>query len=337
MNRRDFHARGLQALAGLAAGTALPVRAQAPATRPPGPGGYPDRPVKLIVPYPAGGIVDVVLRTVVDPLSAELAQRIVVENRVGADGRIGLNAAAQAAPDGYTLVAATPIVSVGEHLFPDMAGRSKSFTGVCGIAAPPSVWVVWSGLPARSLAELVALAKAKPEALNAANPGSGSSQHLAQELLFERTGMKVTNITYKGQPPALVDMAEGRVHFGLISQALALPLLQSGKLRALASNTARRTRSLPDVPTIAEAGQPEALVQSWYGVAAVRGTPAPIVQYLGDQLLATLAQPAVRAKLDAMDADFIGTGAQAFDQLIQAETQRWGTLIKARGIKASAT
>ena len=340
MKRREFHALGLQTLAGLgAAAAAWPGQAQSPAPvpRPPGPGGYPDRPIKLIVPYPAGGIVDVVMRTVTDPLSAELPQRIVVENRTGADGRIGINAAAQAAPDGYTLVAATPIVAVGEHLFPDMAGRSKSFTGLCGIAAPPSVWVVWSGLPVRNLAELIALAKAKPETLNAANPGSGSSLHLAQEMLFERTGMKVTNITYKGQPPALIDMAEGRVHFGLISQTLALPLLQSGKLRALASNTARRTRSLPEVPTVGEAGHPDALVQSWYGLATVRGTPAPIVQYLGDQLMATLAQPAVRAKLDAMDADYMGTGPQAFDQLIQAEVQRWGQLIRARGIKASAT
>jgi tripartite-type tricarboxylate transporter receptor subunit TctC len=314
------------------ASASSPVWAQ---QRPAGPGGFPDRLVKLIVPYPAGGIVDVVMRAVVDPLSAELPQRLIVENRVGADGRIGINAAAQAPADGYTLVAATPIVAVGEHLFPDMAGRAKSFAGVCGIAAPPSVWVAWSGLPVRSLKELVAMAAAKPDELNVANPGSGSSNHLAQELLFERTGIKVTNINYKGQPPSLIDMAEGRVHFGMIAQTLALPLIQNGKLRALAVNAGKRTRSLPDVPTIAEAGYPEALVHSWYGVAAPRGTPAPVLQYLSEQFLQTLGQPAVRGKLEAMDTELLATGAASFDALIDAESRRWGTLIKSRGIKAS--
>ena len=330
MDRRQFQAQTLAMMAGAAA----PAAAWAQ-QRPMGPGGFPDKLIKLIVPYPAGGIVDVVIRTLVDPLSAELAQRMLVENRAGADGRIGINAAAQAPADGYTLVAATPIVAVGEHLFADMAGRAKSLVGVCGIAAPPSVWVAWSGLPARNVKELVALAAAKPDALNVSNPGSGSSNHLAQELLFERTGMKVTNIIYKGQPPSLLDMAEGRVHFGLISQTLALPLIQTGKLRALAVNTAKRTRSLPDVPTIGEAGFPEALVQSWYGVAAPRATPAPIVHYLSEQFLQTLAQPAVRAKLDAMDTEILAQNSATFDTLIEAEVKRWGPLIKARGIKAA--
>ncbi|MFO1328316.1 MAG: tripartite tricarboxylate transporter substrate binding protein [Rubrivivax sp.] len=331
MKRRELHRLGLAALLG---GAAPALRAQA---RPAGPGGYPDRPIKLIVPYPAGGIVDAVMRTVTDPLSAELPQRIVVENRAGADGRIGINAAAQAAPDGYTLVAATPIVAVGEHLFPDMPGRSKSFAGLCAIAAPAAVYVAWSGLPARTLQDLIALAAAKPDTLNVANPGSGSSIHLAQELLFERTGMKVTNVTYKGQPPSLIDMAEGRVHFGLISQSLALPLVQQGRLRPLAVNAARRTRSLPEVPTVGEAGFPEALVQSWYGIAAPRGLAAPIQAYLSEQLLQTLAQPAVRSKLDGMDADFMGLGAAAFDALIESEARRWGELIRKRGIKAAST
>ena len=287
------------------------------------------------MPYPAGGIVDVVMRAATDPLSAELAQRIVVENRPGADGRIGLSAVAQAAPDGYTLVAATPIIAVGEHLFGDMAGRSRAFAGVCAIAAPASVYVAWSGLPVHSLKELIALVLAKPAAYNVPNPGSGSSIHLGQELLFERTGMKVTDINYKGQPPSLIDMAEGRVHFGLISQSLALPLIQSGKLRPLAVNASKRTRSLPEVPTIAESGFADALVQSWYGVAAPRATPAPVLAYLSEQFLATLAQPATRAKLDNLDADFMGLGGAAFDALIDAEHKRWGELIRKRGIKAS--
>ena len=331
INRRQFQTRSLALLGAAAA----PWATQA-AMRPPGPGGFPTQTIKVIVPYPAGGIVDVVTRAAVDPLSAELPHRMIVENRVGADGRIGLSAVAQAPADGYTLLAATPIVSVGEHLMADMAGRSKDFVGICVIAAPPSVFVVWSGLPPKDLKELVALANSKPGELNVPNPGSGSSIHLGQELLFERTGIKVTNINYKGQPQSLIDMAEGRVHFGLISQSLALPLIQTGKLRPLAVNASKRTRSLPDVPTIAEAGFPEALVQSWYGIAAPAKTPAPVRNYLVEQFMKTLALPETRAKLEAIDAEIMALDGVAFDALIASEYQRWGELIRKRGIKAAS-
>jgi tripartite-type tricarboxylate transporter receptor subunit TctC len=319
-------------LALAAATLGCPVQAQ---TRPAGPGGYPNRPIKLIVPYPAGGIVDAVMRAVADPLSAELPQRILIDNRTGADGRIGLAAAAQAAPDGYTLVSATPLVAVGEHLMPDMAGRSKDFAGICAIAAPPSVFVAWGGLRAQTLKDVVALAAAKPGELNVANPGSGSSIHLAQELLFERTGMQVTNVNYRGQPPSLPDLAEGRVHFALISQSLALPLIQAGKLRPLAVNAAKRTRSLPNVPTVAEVGLPEVLVQSWYGVAAPARTPAPIVAYLSDQFMQSMAQPDTRARLDGMDAELMAQPGPELDRLIDREFKRWGELIRKRNIKMS--
>jgi len=298
-----------------------------------GPGGFPSKPIKLVVPYPAGGIVDVVGRAVADPLSAELPQRIVVENRTGADGRIGLTAVAQAPADGYTLLVATPIISVGEHLMADMAGRSKDFSGLCAVAAPPSVFVIWSGLPARTLAEFIALARAKPGEYNVPNPGAGSSIHLGQELLFERTGIKVTNVNYRGQPPSLIDMAEGRVHFGLIAQNLALPLIQNGKLRPLAVNASKRTRSLPDVPTIGEAGHAAALVHTWHGIVAPAKTPAPVLAYLSEQFMQTMAQPATRARLEAMDAELMPLGPAAFDALIAAEHVRWGELIRKRGIK----
>ena len=328
MHRRQFHAHSL-AMIGAATGALPPAWAQ---PRPSGPGGFPSKPIKLIVPYPAGGIVDVVLRTVCEPLSADLPQRIVVENRTGADGRIGLTAVAQAPADGYTLLAATPIISVGEHLMPDMAGRSKDFAGVCAIAAPPSVFVVWAGLPVKTLKELVALAGAKPDQLNVPVPGAGSSIHLAQELLFERTGIRLTNVNYRGQPPALIDLAEGRLHFALISQALALPFIQSGKLRALATNAGKRSRSLPDVPTVAEASFADVLVQSWYGVAASAKTPAPVVAYLSEQVLRTLAQADTRSKFDAMDAEIMALASAPFDALIDAEFKRWGELIRKRGI-----
>ena len=324
MDRRQFHLHLL--LAGLVPGMARAGTA-------PSPDGYPDRPIRIVVPYPAGGVVDVVLRAVCDPLSNALPQRIVIENRPGADGRIGLDAVAKAPADGYTLLGVAPILAVGEHLMPEMKARSRDFVGVCGVAAPPTVFVVHDTVPARTLKEFVALAAARPGEFNAANPGTGSSIHLAQELLFERTGIRLTNVSYKGQPPALLDLGSGLLQFALISQSLVLPLIQSGKVRALAVNAAARTRSLPEVPTIAQAGYPDILVQSWYGIAAPAKTPTPVVEWLSQQFQRALAMPEVRARLAATDAEILALDAARFTELIAAETRRWGALIHKRGIR----
>lgn len=324
MDRRQFHLQLL--LAGLVPGIARAGIA-------PSPDGYPDRPIRIVVPYPAGGVVDVVLRAICDPLSNALPQRIVIENRPGADGRIGLDAVAKAPADGYTLLGVAPILAVGEHLMPEMKARSKDFVGVCGVAAPPTVFVVHDTVPARTLKEFVALAAARPGEFNAANPGTGSSIHLAQELFFERTGIRLTNVSYKGQPPALLDLGSGLLQFALISQNLVLPLIQSGKVRALAVNAAARTRSLPEVPTIAQAGYPDILVQSWYGIAAPAKTPAPVVEWLSQQFQRALAMPEVRARLAATDAEILALDAARFTELIAVETRRWGALIHKRGIR----
>lgn len=324
MDRRQFHLQLL--LAGLVPGMARAGTA-------PSPDGYPDRPIRIVVPYPAGGVVDVVLRAVCDPLSNALPQRIVIENRPGADGRIGLDAVAKAPADGYTLLGVAPILAVGEHLMPEMKARSKDFVGVFGVAAPPTVFVVHDTVPARTLKEFVALATARPGEFNAANPGTGSSIHLAQELFFERTGIRLTNVSYKGQPPALLDLGSGLLQFALISQNLVLPLIQSGKVRALAVNAAARTRSLPEVPTIAQAGYPDILVQSWYGIAAPAKTPAPVVEWLSQQFQRALAMPEVRARLAATDAEILALDAARFTELIAVETRRWGALIHKRGIR----
>lgn len=331
MHRRQFNARVLAAAATTAGLPLLSRPASAAVGH--GPGGYPDRPIKIVVPYPVGGIVDTLLRAVCDPLSSELPQRLVIESRPGADGRIGLDAVAKAAPDGYTLLGASPLLAVGEHLMPDMKGRVREFAGVCCIAAAPTVFVVHTSVAARTLKEFVALAHAKPDDLNVVNPGTGSSIHLAQELFFERTGVKLTNVNYKGQPPSLLDLASGQVQFALISQSLVLPLIQAGKLRALAVNAAARTRSLPEVPTVAEAGYSDALVQSWYGVAAPSKTPAPLVAWLSQQFQRSMARPDVRAKLAALDADMLALDAAGFDALIERERQRWGELIRRRKIQ----
>lgn len=329
MNRRTFNLHAL--LAGASAGLGL-LPTLASANAPSGPGGYPDRPLRLVVPYPAGGVVDVVLRAVCDPLSAELPQRIVVDNRPGADGRIGLDAVVRAPADGYTLLAATPLLTTSEHLFPDAKVHGKDFVGICGIAAAPTVFLVHSSLPVKTLKEFVALAASKPGQFNAANPGTGSSIHLAQELFFERSGLKLTNVNYKGQPPALLDLGSGLLQFALVSQNLALPLIKAGKVRALAVNAAARTRSLPDVPTVAEAGFGDALVQSWYGVAALAKTPPPVVDWLSQQFARAMATAEVRTRLAALDVEVLALDGPRFTELIVAETKRWGALIQSRGI-----
>ena len=168
--------------------------------------------------------------------------------------------------------------------------------------------------------------------LNVANPGSGSSIHLAQELFFEKAGINLTNVNYKGQPPSFIDLAEGRVQFGLISQNLALPMIKTGKIKPIAVNASARTRSLPNVPTVSEAGFPDILVRSWYGVAAPAATPKPVVQFLNDQFQRTMADPAVRAKLEGLDSEIMGLNNVQFDALIQSEFKRWGDLIRSRKI-----
>ena len=319
MDRRQFHLHLL--LAGLVPGMARAGTA-------PSPDGYPDRPIRIVVPYPAGGVVDVVLRAVCDPLSNALPQRIVIENRPGADGRIGLDAVAKAPADGYTLLGVAPILAVGEHLMPEMKARSKDFVGVCGVAAPPTVFVVHDTVPARTLKEFVALAAARPGEFNAANPGTGSSIHLAQELFFERTGIRLTNVSYKGQPPALLDLGSGLLQFALISQSLVLPLIQSGKVRALAVNAATRTRSLPEVPTIAQAGYPDLLVQSWYGIGAPAHLDAAVLNQLSAALKKTLQNPELVKTIEQQSAIVDYQTPQQFRQTVERSNQAWARLVK---------
>jgi tripartite-type tricarboxylate transporter receptor subunit TctC len=334
MKRRDFSLQATAMLAATWTGTPAFAQATGAAAAAVGPGGFPDRPIKIIVPYPAGGVVDVVIRTVADPASGLFPQRVVVENRTGADGRIGLEAVAKSPPDGYTLIAATPLVAVGEHLMADMKGRARDFAGVVAVAAPPSVFVVSANVPARTLKEFVALAAAKPGEMNVSNPGSGSSIHLGQEMLFEMAGIKLTNINYKGQPPSLIDLGSGQIQFGLISQNLVLPLIKSGKVRALAVNAEKRTKSLPEVPTVAESGYPEALVQTWCGIAAPAKTPPHVIAWLNDQFQRVMNLPETRAKLDGMDAEILAFSGAKFDALIESEFKRWGDLIRKRNIQA---
>jgi tripartite-type tricarboxylate transporter receptor subunit TctC len=325
--RRRLVAAAAAAAAAPFAGLPLAARAQ---------DAWPSKPVRVIVPFPAGGVVDLVTRAVTDRLAVVLKQPFVVEPRPGANGNIGTEAAARAAPDGYTLVTATPATVTQPLLSQAARFKTSDFVGVGLIGAPPNLFVVTPSLPVKSVKELVEHARAQPGKLSVTNPGVGTSNHLGQELFFSQTKLQMVDVRYPGQPQMIPDIASGQVHFGLVTAALALPHVREGRLRALAISAPKRWGELPDVPTVAEAGFPEAMFLPWYGIAAPAGTPAPIVKRLSDEILAALATPDVAARLDKMGTQVTPGSASEFDALRKSEVERWGRVIKERNIRGES-
>src|SRR5476651_464462 len=228
---------------------------------------YPVRPIHIIVPYPAGGIVDIVARTITEQIGRDWKQSIVVEARPGANSNIGTSAVARSDPDGYTWLVTGPAVLVNPTLYKDAGWEPMQGFKCVGLAIwNQSVAVVNPAMPAKTLAEFVELARSKPGQFNFGNPGTGSSIDLTAQKLFQAANIKLANIGYKGQPPALIDMMTNLMHFEIVSLALALPHIKDGKIKPLAVFTQKRVPDLPDVPTIAEAGYAEASYVSWYGI-----------------------------------------------------------------------
>ena len=295
---------------------------------------YPSKPVRLIVPYPAGGVVDLVARAVADKISQNWGQVMVVEPRPGGSANIGAEAVANAAPDGYTLLVASAFLAVNPHLYPSLKYGPKSFTAVGLMGAPPNVWVVPIALPVKSMKEAVEYIKARPGKLNATNPGNGTSNHLGQELFWEANGLDIVNVNYKGQPQAIPDLISGQIHIALVTVALAAPQVKAGKLRALAVSSPKRLKELPAVPTVAEAGYGDTMVLPWYGIVAPAGTPKDIVARLNTEINKALASPDVIERLERINTQILGGTPEDMDNLIKSEYERWGKLVKARGIKA---
>jgi tripartite-type tricarboxylate transporter receptor subunit TctC len=329
MNRIDPFRRRLVAAAACAPVASLPVAARAQE-------GWPSKPVRVVVPFPAGGVVDLVTRAVTDRLAVVLKQPFVVEPRPGANGNIGTEAVARAAPDGYTLLTATPATVTQPLLSSTARFRTGDFVGVGLIGAPPNVFVVTPSLPVKTLRELVEHVRAQPGKLSVTNPGVGTSNHLGQELFFSQTKLQMVDVRYPGQPQMIPDLSSGQVHFGLLTAALALPHVREGRLRALAISAPKRWGELPDVPTVAEAGFPDAMFLPWYGLAAPAGTPAPIVRRLSDEVLAALATPEVAARLDKMGTQVTPGSSTEFDALLRSEVERWSRVIKERNIRSES-
>jgi tripartite-type tricarboxylate transporter receptor subunit TctC len=291
---------------------------------------YPSKPIRLIVPFAAGGGNDAVARLVGKRLADGLGQPVVVDNRPGAGGVVGAELAAKAAPDGYTLF----LGGVGSHAInPSLHEKLpydpvKDFAPVELLAQAPLVLVVHPSVPARDIAEFIAYARAHPGKLNFASNGNGSSSQLAAVMFDSMAGVDMVHVPYKGLSPALTDLLSGQVQLMFSSVVAILPHIKSGKLRGLATTGAKRLASLPELPTIAESGLPGYEASSWYGILAPAGTPRDIVMKLNAGLTAALEQPEVRASLVNEGAEPVGGTPEQFAAHIRSEKERLGKLIR---------
>lgn len=296
---------------------------------------YPSKPVKLIVPYPAGGTTDIIARLIATQLSEKFGQPFVVDNRAGASGAIGASAVAKSAPDGYTLLMGTAnthgINSALQKSLPYDA--LKDFAPVTVVASTPNVIVVNPAFPAKTLQELIALAKAEPGKLNYGSTSSGGSPHMSAELLKMMTGINITHVPYKGAAPMLTDLAGGHIPIGFDNLPSAMPFIESGKLRALAVTTAKRWPGAPNIPTVAESGVPGYEVSGWFGILAPAGTPPAIVDQLQKAVAEAVAKPEVRKQLETVGAEPVANTPQAFAKQIEADVARWKQVAETTGVK----
>ncbi len=297
---------------------------------------YPNRPIKLVVPYPAGGGTDALARPLALQLSARLGQTVVVDNRGGAGGSIGMEFVARAPADGYTLLLAlTPQLAVNGALYEKIPyDPIKSFSPISLIAEAPYLLLVNPALPVTTTKELLALAKAENGKLTYASSGSGSGAHMAAELLISMTGIPMTHIPYKGGGPALSDVLAGHVKVLFAPAVSSMQHIQSGRLRPLATTGDKRLASLPNVPTIAESAVPGYESTVWYAVLAPPNTPREIVNRINAELLQILKDPAFRSMMNTNGIEPLGSTPEALNSYINKEITKWSKVIKGAGLKA---
>ena len=295
---------------------------------------FPNRRIHVIVPYPAGGIVDIVTRITMDKLSALWGQPIVVEAKPGANSNLGTDFVARAEPDGYTWTFLGPAVMANPRIYSNLRWSEKSFTGVGVVAWAPAAMIVNPNSPANTVKEFVGLAKTSPGGLNYGNAGIGSSVHLNTAIFMNGTGTQITSVPYKGQPPAILDLFADRIHLMFASIGLVAQHVQDRKLKALAVIGNQRSPMLPDVPTMTEAGYPEINVVPWYGFAVPRGVPQPIVEKIVAGMGEALKDPNVRALLEKQALQPVDPmNAQQIAELIAKDTDRYAKVIQDANIK----
>ena len=296
---------------------------------------YPTKPVRLVLPYPPGGGSDTIARPLAQRLTARLGQQVVVDNRGGAGGAIGMENAARSAPDGYTIVMAlTAQLAVNPSLFRKLPyDPVKDFTPITQMADGPYILVVHPSLPVKSVKEFIALARKRPGEIAYASSGNGSGGHLAAVLLGTMTGIKMLHVPYKGGGPALVDLLAGNVQMLFSTYAAGKGHIASGRIRALAVSTAQRPSVIPDLPTVAEAGVPGYAAGVWYAMLAPAGTPRDIVDRLNREIIAVLKDPGYSKILFSGAIDPVGSTPEALTELIKSEMAKYAKLVKDAGVR----
>jgi tripartite-type tricarboxylate transporter receptor subunit TctC len=297
--------------------------------------GYPDRPVTLVVPFPPGGSTSIVARIIADRMSDTLGQQVVVDNRGGAGGTLGTRQVAKSAPDGYTiLLAYTGTLATGPSLYPNAGYDPRAdFAPIGLIGSAPTVLVVHPSVPAKSLQELIALAKAKPGTINFASAGIGTVGHIAGELFATLAGINIVHVPYKGTGPALVDLLGGHVAMSFTPIPAAIGQVKAGELRALAVTAAKRSELAPDIPTASEAGLPGLEAALRYGLVAPAGTPRPIIERLNKELNAALATTTVRNQLATEGAEPLPGTPEDYAADIDREEAKWSKVVRESGAK----
>ena len=309
------------------------VFAQADVTR--AQANYPNRPIQLVVTVPPGGAADIIARIIGSKLSDALGQPVVINNRGGAGGTTAAAQVAKSDPDGYTLLLNTIAThGIGPHIYANLPyDPVKDFSPVILIAKLPLIMVVNAEIPARTVRDVIALAKAKPGELTFSSSGSGGAPHLAGEMFKNLTGTELQHVPYRGSGPAVIDLIAGRITMMFDATPSLLPNITAGKLRPIAAASPQRHRLLPDVPSFTELGYPGMDIALWYGVVVPGGTPGPIVQRLNAELAKIVDMPDVRKNLTEQGADLQGGTPEGFGAFMRNESTRWSVVVRQAGIK----
>jgi tripartite-type tricarboxylate transporter receptor subunit TctC len=294
---------------------------------------YPAKPIRLVVPFPPGGGTDIIARVVSNKLTETLKWTVVVDNRPGAGGNIGMDLLAKSRPDGYTIaLGQTSNLAVNPTLYANLPyDPLKDFSPIAAVADAPLVLVVASSSPYKTLADVVAAARAKPDTVTLGTPGNGTVAHLTGELFQKAAGIKLQHVPYKGSAQAITDLIGGSIAVFMSSVPTAQSQIKSGTMRALAVTSAQRAADLPSVPTINESGYKGFDARTWFGIVAPAGTPAPVIAKLNAEINKVLAMPEVRAKITVEGGSVLGGSAGQFGALIRSEIPRWGKVIKDSG------
>ena len=295
---------------------------------------YPNKPLRLIVPFAPGGGADLLARLVGMKVAESLGQQVVIDNRAGAGGNIAAEVSAKSAPDGYTLLQANVAHAISASLYRKMNyDLAKDFVPVTQLASMPFMLAVNPGVPANSVKELIALAKSQPGQLSYGSSGNGGPSHLATELFKSMAGVEIRHIPYKGGAPAATDLISGQIQVMFNTLPVILPHVRTGRMKGLAIASARRIPAAPDLPTVAESGLPGFEASTWYGVMVPAGTPSPIVNKLHGAFVAALNAPDVRERLTHENFELVGSTPAGFAMYVKAEIPKWAKVVKASGAR----